>query len=181
MRGMKGVIFAAVATALLSLGALADPSHHRTVMFGDEAVTLKFNTAPSEELYRLWDATNEARDPVEQERLWRIRWEDFGEATALQSLAIYHLERGDLVQGYAHLYATDKLAEWYESVVTHDFTPAGGQGRYLPPGPLLKKHFAEIEADLNLVGKGLTESQRRAGARLAAALIRNNPNCCRWP
>jgi hypothetical protein len=175
-------IVAALVVALASGAVLAESSHHRAVKFGDETVTLKFsNIPPRGERQKLWDATNDATDPVEQERLWRIRWEDFGEATALQSLAVHHLDRGDLVSGYAHLYAVNKLAKWYESVATVDFKPVPGQGKYLPPGPLLKQHFAEIEADLALVGKELTESQRETGVKLAAALIRNNPNCCRWP
>ena len=173
---------ATLIVALASSAVLAEPSHHRAVMFGDEMVMLKFINVPfDEELHRLWDATGEATDPVEQERLWRIRWEDYGEATALQSLAIYHLERGDLVSGYAHLYAVDKLAKWYESVATDEFKPVPGQAKYLPPGPLLKKHFAEIEADMNLVGKELSASQREVGVKLAATLVRNNPNCCTWP
>lgn len=151
------------------------------VAFGDEAVTLKFNTAPSEELYRLWSATNEASDPIEQERLLRIRWEDHGEAIALQSLANHHLERGDLIQAYAHRYAVDRLAKWYAEVTANGLEPVPGGGRYLPPGPLMKQHFAEIAADVELLGKELTASQRKAGIKLAAELIRNNPNCCRWP
>lgn len=177
MMNVKGM--AAFIVAFTSSSVLAQASHLRAVMFGDEVVTLKFSNIPSgEERQKLWDATNEAIDPVEQERLWRNRWEDYGEATALQSLAIYHLERGDLVSGYAHLYAVDKLAEWYESVATDEFKPAPGQGKYHPPGPLLRRHFAEIEADMELVGKELTASQRKAGVKLAATLIRNNPNCC---
>jgi len=172
----------AAVVALVSTSVFAQRNHHREVAFGDEVVTLKFGTIPSaEELQRLWDATAAATDPVEQERLWRIRWEDYGEATALQSLAVYHLERGDVVSGYAHLYATDKLAKWYQNVVTKELSPATGSGKYLPPGPLMKKHFAEIEADLERVGRQLTADQRQAGVRLAAALIRTNPNCCRWP
>jgi hypothetical protein len=45
----------------------------------------------------------------------------------------------------------------------------------------MKQHFAEIAADVELLGKELTASQRKAGIKLAAELIRNNPNCCRWP
>jgi hypothetical protein len=173
---------AALIVALTSGAVLAQTSHHRAVKFGDETVTLKFNNSVQSAAAReqAWDATNEATSPVEQERLWRTRWEDYGEATALQSLAVYHLDRGDLVSGYAHLYAVNKLAKWYESA-TAEFKPVPGQGRYLRPGPLLKKHFAEIEADLALVGKQLTKSQRAAGVKLAATLIRNNPNCCTWP
>jgi hypothetical protein len=84
---------------------------------------------------------------------------------------MYHLERGDLVQAYAHLYSVDKIAKWYESVSPADFKP----------GSLQRKHFAEIQADMERVGNMLTESQRNAGVKLAAALIRNNPNCCTWP
>lgn len=161
-----------VIVALASTGVLAAPSHHRAIRFGDEVVTLKFSNVPfTEELHKLWDATNEATDPVEQERLLRIRWEDYGETMALQSLSIYHLERGDLVQGYAHLYAVDKIAKWYESVVPEEFKP----------GPLQRQFLDDIEADVELVGKELTASQRKAGVKLAAALIRNNPNCCTWP
>lgn len=173
---------AVLIVAFTSNSLHAQASHHRTVMFGDEVVTLKFSNVPfGEERHQLWDATNEATDPVEQERLWRIRWEDYGEATALQTLAIYHLERGDFVSAYAHLYAVDKLAKWYESVATVDFKPAPGQGKYHPPGPVLKRHFAEIDADMELVGKELTASERETGVNLAATLIRNNPNCCTWP
>lgn len=168
--------------ALASSAVLAQPSHHRAVKFGDDVVTLKFSNVPfTEELHRLWDASSEAADPVAQERLLRIRWEDYGETMALQSLSIFHLERGDLVQGYAHLYAVNKIAKWYESVATEEFKPARGQGRYLPPGPLQRQYLDDIEADVELVGKELTASQREAGVKLAAALIRDNPNCCTWP
>lgn len=133
-------------------------------------VTLKFNNAPfSPELSRLWDATSNAKDPVEQERLWRIRWEDYGETVALQSLANYHLERGDLVSAYAHLYAVDKIATWIR-----DAAPT-------KPGPLVSNYLETITAQAELVGKELTERQRAAGVTLAASLVRNNPNCCRWP
>jgi hypothetical protein len=169
---MQAKAWVAVMATLASSGVLAQPSHQRAVQFGDEVVTLKFSNVPfTPELHRLWDATNEATDEVEQERLWRIRWEDYGETVALQTLSIYHLERGDLVQAYAHLYAVDKIAKWYESV-----TPAN-----FKPGPLLRKHFAEIQADMERVGSMLTASQREAGVKLAATLIRNNPNCCTWP
>jgi hypothetical protein len=167
---MQARAMTAVIAALAAGAALAQPSHHRAVQFGDEMVTLKLSHAPfDQERHRLWDASVEATDPVEQERLWRVRWEDYGEAVALQSLSIYHLERGDLVLGYAHLYAVDKIAKWHASVAP------------IEPGPILKRHFAEIEADMALVGRELTESQRQAGVALAAELIRNNPNCCALP
>jgi hypothetical protein len=79
------------------------------------------------------------------------------------------------------VFAADKLAKWYETVVTEPVEPAPGLGTYMPPGPLLKRHFAEIETDMKLVGEKMTPSQRAAGVKLAAALVRNNPNCCAWP
>jgi hypothetical protein len=168
----------AKATAALQLALAAhvafaqsmSPMQPRTVKFNDEEVTLRWSSAPfDEELRRLWDATNDAESTVEQERLWRIRWEDYGEAVALQSLAIYHLERGDLVSAYAHLYAVDRIAKWVESVAA------------TRPGPIVRRHLDDIEADMNLVGKKLTAEQRTTGVQLAAAMIRNNANCCRWP
>lgn len=159
-----------VVVALTSTGMFAQSISPRAVKFGDEAVTLRFNDAPfSEELSKLWDATNAAVDPVEQERLWRIRWEDYGETVALQSLANYHLDRGDLVAAYAHLYAVDKIAKWIRSAAPSK------------PGPLVSNYLDTIEAQAELVGKELTENQRKAGVKLAAALIRNNQNCCKWP
>lgn len=159
-----------IIVALPSTGVLAQSSHHRAVEFGDEMVTLKFSNVPSRfgELQELWDATNLATSPVEQERLLRIRWEDYGDTIALQALASHHLERGDLVQAYAHFYAVDKIAKWYESVVPENYKP----------GPVLKKIHEGIAADVERIGKELSASQRQAGVKLAAALIRNNPNCC---
>lgn len=170
-RAMTGFKATALFIAGLSSAAvLAQSSHHRTVMFGDERVTLKFSNVPSRfgELQELWDATNEATSPVEKERLLRIRWEDYGDTIAFQNLATCHLERGDLVQAYAHLYAVDKIAKWYESVVPED----------RKPGPVLTKFHENIAADVERVGRQLTPSQRAAGVKLAATLIRNNPNCC---
>jgi hypothetical protein len=156
--------------ALSSTAVFAQSSHHRAVWFGDELVTLKFSNVPSRfgELQELWDATNEATSPVEQERLLRIRWEDYGDTIALQALANYHLERGDLVQAYAYFYAVDKVAKWYESVVPENYKP----------GPVLRKIHENIATDVERVGKELSAGQREAGVKLAAALIRNNPNCC---
>ena len=167
---MKSKAAAVVICALFGSGALAQSSHQRAVMFGDEMVTLKFSNVPSRfgELQELWDTTEEATDPVEQERLYRIRWEDFGETIALQALANYHLERGDLVQAYAHFYAVHQIAKWYEDVVPESYQP----------GPVLKQLHADIAADVERIGKELTEDQRKAGVRLAAALIRDNPRCC---
>lgn len=164
----KAVAF--IIVALFSTGVLAQSSHHRAVEFGDERVTLKFSNIPSRfgELQELWDATNEATSPVEQERLLRIRWEDYGDTIALQALANYHLERGDLVQAYAHFYAVDKIAKWYDNVVPEN----------CKPGPVLSKLHDNIAADVERVGKELSAGQRQAGVKLAAALIRNNSNCC---
>lgn len=159
-----------VVVALFTTGIVAQSSDHRAVEFGDETVTLKFSNVPSRfgELQELWDATNEATSPVEQERLLHIRWEDYGDTIALQALANYHLERGDLVQAYAHFYAVDKIAKWYESVVPENYQP----------GPLLKKIHENIATNVERVGKELSANQRQAGVKLAAALIRNNSNCC---
>jgi hypothetical protein len=169
------------ACALAAGSALAEPSHHTNVQFGNETVEVKFSNVGDPRLIELWDQTADATDPAEAERLWRIRWEEYGEAIALQSLAGYHLDRGDLVSGYAHLYATNKLAKWYQATVTKDFKPAPSQrGTYQPPGPVMKKLFAEIEADMKLVEQELTPRQRDEGVKLAAALVRNNPNCCTW-
>lgn len=161
---------AAVIVALASTGVLAQSSHHRAVQFGDEVVTLKFSNVPSPfgELQELWDATNDATDPVEKERLWRIRWEDYGETIALQVLANYHLERGDVVRAYAHFYAVDQIAKWHESVVPEAYKP----------GPVLRQIHENIAADVELTGKKLSAGQRKEGVKLAAALIRDNANCC---
>ncbi|HET9230889.1 MAG TPA: hypothetical protein VFO00_06350 [Vitreimonas sp.] len=167
---MNSKATAFIIAALSSTAVSAQSSHHRAVQFGDEVVTLKFSNIPSRfgELQQLWDATNEATSPVEQERLLRIRWEDYGDTIALQSLANYHLERGDLVQAYAHFYAVHKIAQWYESVVPESHKP----------GPVLRKIHSNIAADVERIGKELSPSQRKTGVKLAAALIRNNPNCC---
>lgn len=157
----------ALIVALASTSVLAQSSHHRAIRFGDEVVTLKFSNIPvSREQEKLSDAINEASDPIEKERLWRTRWEDYGDTIALQALATYHLERGDLIQAYAHFYAIDKIAKWYTSVMP------------TKPGPILTMVHNDIAADLELVGKQLTANQRDGGVKLAAALVRNNPNCC---
>ena len=162
-------VTAAVLTVIVSSSVLAAPNYERAVKFGDEVVTLKLsNVPPSPELDRLWDATNEAADPIEQERLYRIRWEDYGETISLLNLSMYYLERGDLVSAYARMYAVDKIAKWYVSV-----SPAA-----VKPGPLRKRLYLSMEQQLELVGSKLTESQREAGEKLAAVLVRNNPNCC---
>jgi hypothetical protein len=167
---MRCTLTVAIIFALTTAGVSAQSSHQRNVMFGDQTVTLKFGNIPSPfgEIQTLWDATNEATDPIEKERLWRIRWEDYGETIALQALANYHLERGDLVQAYAHFYAVDKIAKWYESVVPEDYKP----------GPVIKQIHYDIAADVERVGKNLSATQRDEGVRLAAALIRDNPRCC---
>ena len=173
---------AAIVSALAISSALAEPSNRTMVKFGNEDVELKFSNIPDgERRQQLWDATNEAADPAEQERFWRMRWEEFGEATALQSLAVYHLDRGDYVSGYAHLYAVDKIAKWFVDTVTRSDYKGSPLGRYVPPGPMAKQQFAEIEADMNLIGEKLTASQRESGVKVAAKLIRDNPNCCAWP
>jgi hypothetical protein len=164
---MNAKAVAVVIVALASTSVLAQSSHQRAVMFGNEVVALKFNNIPASlERDRIGDAIDEAADPVEKERLWRIRWEDYGDTVALQALANYHLERGDLVQAYAHLYAVDKIAKWYESVMPEK------------PGPILTSVHNKIAADVELIAKQLTASQRELGIKFAAALIRNNPNCC---
>ena len=173
-----------LAAAILTLtvsSTMAEPSHRTKVKFGDEEVELKFsNAGTGDRQQELMDATNAATNPVEQERFWRMRWEEFGDATALQSLAMYHLDRGDYMSAYAHLYAVDKIAKWYTNTVTPDFKPAPGAGTYQPAGPVLKQIFAGIEAQMNRVGDELTASQRAQGVRLAAKLVRDNPNCCAW-
>ena len=142
---------------------------------------LKFsNAGTGDRLEELWDATGAATDPADQERYWRMRWEEFGEAPALQTLATFHLDRGDYVSGYACLYATDKIAKWYAVTVTPDFKPAPGAGKWQPAGPVLKQIFASIEAKMNLVGEKVTATQRAQGVKLAAQIVRDNPNCCAW-
>jgi hypothetical protein len=168
-----------VICALATSAALAQPSHRTAVQFGDETVELKFsNIAGDERMEELRNLTNEATDPTKREDLWRVRWEDYGEAIALQALADFHLRRGDLVAAYAHLYAVDKIAKWYTATVTTDFKPAPGTGRWMPPGQMMKAVFADIENDLKLVGSKMTADQRAEGVRQAATLIRNNANCC---
>ena len=173
-------------TAVISVfavsSALAEPSHRTMVKFGDEVVELKFSNIPNDgRLQELWEATNEAPDAVEQERLLRIRWEDYGEVNALQSLAIHQLKRGDYVFGYAHLYAAHRISKWFEDTVTRPDYKGGPEGRYVPPGPLAEEGFVELEGYMNLVGEKLTASQRAQGVKLAAKLVRENPNCCLWP
>ena len=176
---MRYVKTLSVVILLLFAGrALAEPTSHSLVKFGDEEVELRFsNIHGGERQLELWDATRQATKPAEQERLLRVRWEDFGEVGSLQSLAGYHLDRGDYLSGYAHLYAVDKFLKWYEATVT----APGYQGSYMPPGPLTKQVFVDAESDLKLVGEQLTASQRAHGVKLAAKLIRDNPNCCQYP
>jgi hypothetical protein len=174
-------LLTAAILALAVNSAMAEPSHRTNVKFGDEDVELKFsNVVGGERQQELWDATNEAANPTDQERFWRMRWEELGEVPALQSLAVFHLDRGDYMSAYAHLYAVDKMAKWYASTVTPDFKPAPGAGKYQPPGPVLKQIFAGVEAQMNLVSEQLTASQRAQGIKLAAKLVRDNPNCCAW-
>lgn len=153
--------------AIAVASALVLPSHHLEVPFDGEIVTLKFSNVPSSpDQEALQEAINGAKDPVEQERLTRMKWEDYGDSLAFYNLAAYHLERGDLVSGYAHLYGAEKIAEWSTSVSMRK------------PGPILMWWHSEIAADLAQVASAMTPSQRKAGAKMAAQLIRNNPNCC---
>ena len=122
-----------------------------------------------------------AANTAERERLLRIRWEDFGEVSSLQSLALHHLDRGDYLAGYAHLYAVDKFFKWYEATVTAPDYKGSSLGKYMPPGPMTQEFFADAEAKLKLVGEHLSASQRVRGIKLAAKLIRDNPNCCQYP
>src|SRR5688572_9116199 len=153
-----------VICALVASAALAQPSHRTAVRFGNETVELKFsNIQGGERIAELRDQINEATDPVKQEDLWRIRWEEYGEAIALQSLATFHENRGDLVSAYAHLYAFDQIAKWYARTVTQE-TPVG-KGKYMPPGQITKKYFADIETSMKAVGSRLTADQRAEGVR----------------
>lgn len=168
---------ALVICALAASSALAQPSHRTAVQFGSETVELKFsNIEGGERAAELRNQTNEATDPARQEELWRIRWEEYGEAIALQSLATFHENRGDLVSAYAYLYAFDQIAKWYTRTITQE-TPVG-KGAYMPPGQMTKAHFASVEADMKAVARKLTADQRDEGVRQAAALVRNNANCC---
>jgi hypothetical protein len=174
---MNSTTLTAVILALTVASATADllPTHRTKVKFGNEEVELKFSYAGADRAAQLWDESEAATTPAEQERVWRMRWEEMGEGTALQSLASHEEQRGNFVSAYAHLYAADRIAKWYTASVK----TKSAQG-WQPVGPVMQSFFDEVEADMNRVGEKLTPSQRAQGIKLAAQIIRDNPNCCAW-
>lgn len=111
------------------------------------------------------------RDPYEQQRLISIVWLS-GEPQVLGARAVFHANRAksadgkddDLVQAYANQYALNEIAKFF--------------ARHYPPLPIRSRLHASIARELERMGGELTSEDRNAAIKLAAEIVRANPNCC---
>ncbi len=110
-------------------------------------------------------------DVDEQQQLVAIIWHA-GEPQVLGARAIFYENRAktssaradDLVQSYANQFALNEIAKFF----ARHYPPQTVRGR-------LHKHIAD---ELQRLGLELTVEQKNAAIKLAAHMIRANPNCC---